>query len=159
MSTTASFVIDFGSLDKAFLVAELDSVRNNGKTSFIKGDVVHFRIYSDVAYTIETTSGVVSNGTVDKTEAIIAEVCPFVKGEAANTNKRIATIDAMTWYGNNLGAITKIEENKVQAANADSTTLGIASLDYTTKYNEHSITPPGGMSDLYHLLVYIKAVG
>ena len=158
MTAKATFVIDFGNIKDAFLTVELDEVRNNGKTSFSKGDTVHFRISSDVNYEIETTSGTILNGTVDQTEELEAEVISFVKGATASLQKKILNIDSVFWYGNNLGAINAVSATSVQAANANENTLGIASVNYTTEFNEHSIVPPAGMTDIYHIIVYIKAV-
>ena len=86
------------------------------------------------------------------------EVLTFVKGEAPSVSKKVVTIDNTTWYGNNLGAITSIGPTTVQAANADETTLGIAAVEYTSEYNQHSLVPPGDMTDTWHILVYILAV-
>jgi hypothetical protein len=158
MSATATFVIDFGGIENAYLKVTLDSVKNNGKSSFSQGDEVFFRVAADVNYTIETTSGVINNGTVGKQELITNELLSFIKGEPASVSEKIVNIVSNTWYGNNLGAITSASITTVQAANADENSLGIASIDYNTDYNEHSIIPPVGMTAIWHILVYIKAV-
>ncbi|RKZ94023.1 MAG: hypothetical protein DRQ46_10615 [Gammaproteobacteria bacterium] len=171
MGASATFVIDFGSIEDAYLVAELDEIKNGGKTSFVKGDSVHFRISADVDYEIETSAGLVSNpiskdnlnSPVD--EPVENEVLTFVKGESPGTSKYIKptvpvedAITAETWYGNNLGQIRPTGTTNVQAANADTETLGIASITYVTEYYEHELTAPASMTDVYHILVYIKAV-
>ena len=158
MATSATFVIDYGSVEDAYLVAELDEERNGGKTSFSRGDTVHFRIYSDVNYTIETTSGTIQNGNIDEPEEMEAEVLSFVKGQAPSVTKKVVTMGVTTWYGNDLGAINSIGSTTVQADNADEDTLGIASIEYTSEYNQHSLVPPGTMTETWHILVYVLAV-
>ncbi len=158
MPATATFVIDFGGAEDAYLKVSLDSVKNSGKTSFYKGDTVHFRIAADIAYTMETTSGTILNGGVGVQELIENEVLTFIKGEPASVQEKIVNITSNLWYGNNLGAIAPVAITTVQAANADQDTIGIASIDYYTDYNEHSIVPPADMTSVYHIVVYIKAV-
>ncbi len=165
MGASATFVIDFGSIEDAYLVAELDEIKNGGKTSFVKGDSVHFRVSADVNYEIETTAGTITNGAEDVTEEVENEVLAFIKGEAPGTSKYIQpttpvedAITSETWYGNNLGQIAPTGSTTVQAANADEDTLGIASINYNTMYNEHILVAPSAMTDVFHILVYIKAV-
>jgi hypothetical protein len=165
MPATATFIIDFGSIEDAYLVAELDEVKNGGKTSFTKGDTVHFKVFSDVNYEFEVTSGTISNGSVGVQEIIENEILSFIKGEAPSVQNYIAPLDppesaitSQTWYGNNLGAIKPFGGTNVQADNATEETIGIASIDYITQYNEHQLVPPSGMTDVYHIIVYIKAV-
>ncbi|OYT14768.1 MAG: hypothetical protein B7C24_16590 [Bacteroidetes bacterium 4572_77] len=62
-----------------------------------------------------------------------------------------------TWFGNNLGVITKSDTNQIQASGADDDTLGIASVSYTSEYNEHTLNPPSGMPTTYHIMIYIEA--
>jgi hypothetical protein len=171
MPATATFVIDFGGIEDAYLVAELDSVKNFEKSSFTKGDAVHFKVYSDINYTIETSSGIVTGNSVGKvwdnsvlvSEDHENEVLQFVKGAKASVSKKIDTITAQTWYPNDplddhhLGAITAISNTEVQAADADEDTLGIASIDYTSLYAEHTISGPPLMDDIWHIIIYIKA--
>lgn len=165
MGASATFVIDFGSIEDAYLTVELDEIKNGGKTSFVKGDSVHFRISADVNYEIETTAGNISNGLEGVIEEIENEVLAFVKGESPSVQKYIqpttspeSAITSQTWYGNNLGAISPSGTTNVQAANADADTLGIASINYNTAYNEHTLVAPSDMTDVFHILVYIKAV-
>lgn len=159
MAAVATFVVDFGSLTDAFLVAELDEDKNGGKTSFAKGDSVHFKIYADVGYTIETTAGSVNGvpGNSIGAGVVEAEVMLFVKGESASASKQVESITSVLWYGNHLGTLSATNTT-VQASLADKDTLGIAAVDYTTEYSEHTLVPPGTMTDTYHILVYIKAV-
>jgi len=160
MATSATFVIDFGSVENAFLVVELDSVKNSEKTSFQSGDEVFFKIYSNSNYQIEITAGTVTDGLANVEEQITDEVISFVKGDTATTQKKIKITSALqtTWFGNNLGTLSIADVNKVRAASADSDSLGIAFLTYTSEYNEHSIVPPESMSSIYRILVYIKAI-
>lgn len=190
MAATASFVIDFGGIEDAYLTAELDSVRNNEKSSFLKGDQVHFRVMADVNYSIEVTSGTILNGNFGVLELVENEVLSFIKGEPAGVSKKIASsindpspIKSFTWYPNdgnlitqyinntdktstfesivgssNLGNILPVDLKTVQAVNANKDTLGIASVSYNTDYNQHTVVPPAGMSDIWHIIVYIKAI-
>lgn len=160
--TSATFVIDFGSITDAYLTAELDESLN-GKTSFSKGDTVHFKVYSDVNYTIEVTSGTIQgslpqNGGLPVSELIEDNVVSFVKGDPAGISKLFVSMASTIWHGNDLGAINGISNTSVQATNATEDTLGIATIGYNSRYYQHRLLPPGGMTDTYHILVYIKAV-
>ena len=155
MAASATFVIDFGGIADAFLTAELDGDRNNSKTSFSKGDTVHFKVSADVNYTIEVSSGLVLNGLKEQEETIEAEILQFIKGEPAGVSRRLISILTNFWYGNNLGLISPKSQTQVQAANANKDTLGIAAINYITKYNQHSIVPPVDMTDIFHIIVYI----
>lgn len=157
-ATTASFVIDFGGVENAFLQVALDEIKNSGKTTFAKGDSVHFKVFTDVAYTIEVTAGTISDGITNVPILVGSEILSFIKGEPASVSNKLVSIDSTYWYGNNLGAITAVSVSSVQAANATEDTLGIASINYYTEYNEHTLVPPVGMTDVYHIIVYLKAV-
>ncbi len=162
MATNATFIVNFGSLTDAYLTVELDEKKNSGKTSFLKGDTVYFKVYADCAYDIFTTSGSVSNDGVNVPEPIEKEILSFVYGEAPTTQKLIvpSSISNLIWFGsgaNNLGGINVIGNNTVQATNATSTTLGICTMDYNSQYNEHTLIPPSNMLDTWAILILIQA--
>jgi len=157
-ATSATFIIDFGGLSDVYLSVELDSELNGNKTTFSKGDSVHFKVYCDVNFEVETTSGTVSIGAA-VSETIEDETITFVKGEPASISKYMTgNPNATVWYGDNLGAITKISPTSVQAANKTIDSLGIATINYPSSYTACTLTPPGSMTDTWHILVYVVAV-
>lgn len=161
MGAQATLVIDFGAAGiDAILEAELDSDKNLGKTSFNSGDVVFFRVYSDVPYTIETTSGIVSEeGANPEQEAVDAEILNFVGEKSVDTGKLIRDGSPLivTWYGTVLGTLTKTGSKQLTVDTALTDILGICKVEYQTEYDVWRLTPPGGMPEEYAILVLIKA--
>lgn len=161
MATTASLVIDFGGISDALLQAELDSVRNNDKSTFQAGDVVYFKIYSSVNFTIEPSSGTVSNEASDETDDIENEVVVFAGSATSTVQKPIDSILSSSWFdhggGNSYGNIAKSNYSEVAAESADEDSVGVAAVSYRTKYDVFKLTPPVGMPATYHIAVLIKA--
>jgi len=162
MATTATFVVNFGGVDNAFLSVALDEIKNNNKTTFQKGDPVHFKIYSNCNYVIEKTSGTISDGLKNVKEDIKDFICSFIKGAPASTDKKIVNILNQTFYPtsavNTLGTIDIVDITNVQIQNATTDTLGIAKIDYQSEYDEYTLIPPGDMTDVYYILIYIEAI-
>jgi len=161
MGAQATLVIDFGAAGAdAVLEAELDSGLNFGKSSFNAGDVVFFRVYSDVSYEIEVTSGIVSEeGSNPHTEAVEGEVFQFIKEKSVNTSKVVKAGEAITptWYGPVLGSLSKTGTKQITVDSVSQTPFGVCSADYVTEYDLWRLTPPGGMPETYSIIVLIKA--
>ena len=161
MSTTATLIIDYGSDDSAFLVAELDSERNNDKSSFQVGDTVFFKVYHSGIYTVRASSGSVTSIAIDETDTIEDEVITFNQSKTTNVQKKCIGVTNTIWQdaggGNNYGAIAPVSHNMVAANGADNDSLGIAKIDYTTEYDVWAINCPVGAPADYAILVLIKA--
>jgi len=160
MATTASLVVNFGGDDSDILTAELDSDRNNSKTTFQAGESVYFKVYHTVPYTVSCSSGVASLVATDEVATITSEIVSFVKSAYASVDKFLNALLSYTWFdagnGNNYGAITASGNTEVKAAAADKDSLGVATINYQTKYDVWKLTPPIGMSSVYAILVYIE---
>lgn len=161
MSTTATLVIDYGSDDTAFLVAELDTDRNNDKSSFQIGDTVFFKVYHSGAYTVEASSGSVTSIEIDETKVIEGETISFVQSKTVGVSKKCIGITNTIWQdaggGNNYGTIAPVDHNMVAADGADNNSLGMAKIDYTTEYDVWAINCPVGAPADYAILILIKA--
>lgn len=162
MGAQATLVIDFGVAGAdAVLEAELDTDRNLGKTNFNAGDVVFFRVFSDVSYTVSVTSGIVSKeNTIPEQEVVEDETITFVAEKSATSVKLIRNGSPITvvWYGTVLGVITKTRSKQFTVATNVEDILGICKIDYQTEYDVWRLTPPGGMPEDYAILILIKAV-
>lgn len=162
MGAQATLVIDFGAVaDSAVLEAELDIEKNLGKTNFNPGDVVFFKVYSDVPYTIETTSGIVSEeGVNPEQKAADAEILNFVGEKSVDTGRLIRNGSPLTvtWYGTVLGTLSKTGSKQLTVTTIEENILGICKVEYQTEYDVWRLTPPGGMPEDYAILILIKAV-
>lgn len=164
MTTTATFVIDFGSVENAFLSAELDSTANNEKTSFVAGDPVHFKVSANTNYMIEVTSGTFTNDINPSTpdghwvDTVTGEVVSFIKGSPATTQKMIDNILSSVFHGNDLGVITITDTTQIQANDSTDDSIGIATISYESSHFKHTLVPPISMTSVYHIVVYITAI-
>ncbi len=160
MAASATFVIDYGAqAATAVLEAELDSVKNLSRTSFNAGDSVYFRIYSDISYTVEVSSGSVNQEETDTSELIEDELLSFGKVKSVSVTKYIkpsGVISPVTWYGTNLGTLSRSAAKTISVDSVSDTPLGICSASYLTEYDLWKLTPPGAMPDTYAILVYIQ---
>jgi hypothetical protein len=160
MSVTASIVIDFGALENgAHIAAELDENKNGGKTTFLAGDVVYFRVYADIAYAITPTSGDVVKALSSVESETIGEILAFVKTKQAGVQKKIkpGTL-SWTWYGNNPGNLLKTGATEVTIDTALEAPLAVGKVEYKSEYDLWTLTPPAGMASEYAILILVTSL-
>ena len=121
----------------SFLSVELDAVLNEGRTCFLYGEKVFFRVYHSPRLTITTDSsaGIIFFESADN-EGSLEEDISFVSTDEASTSKFILSLDSYTWYGRSLGLLLQIGETSIRASNSG---LAIADVHYTTQYDVYSI--------------------
>lgn len=160
MSIKASLVIDFGALDseEALVAAELDAEMNNGKTQFSAGDQIYFKVYTEENYEVHVTSGSVLKTDTSESESIEKELLTFIGEARASAQKLVKAIDSFTWFGTELGTITRVGSPKVQdvkAANGGEGQYGVCHINYTSEFDRWMLQAPVGISTPYAILVVI----
>lgn len=159
MGVTASLVINFGDTDadgdsNIVLEAEINESDNKGKTSFLAGDTVYFRIYHSGNYTITQTMGSTAIKTSNINETINDETVQFLFSATAKTDKYIVSLTNYSWMGNSLGAITKSNHNEVTCGVSDS--IGIATVSYNTIYDLWQFNSPS-TPDTYSVVIGVTS--
>lgn len=164
-NVTASLEINFGGITDAYLSAEINSEDNDGKTSYVAGDEVYFRIYHSGNYTVASTAGSCALETANITANIktltdgnTEEVVKFAFSATASTDKLITNFISYTWMGTALGVIKKSGYNEVSGGTA--TGIGVAKIDYDTTYDLWKFSSPAtvnGSTD-YSVVIGITAV-
>jgi hypothetical protein len=139
-----------------YIIIELDKVRNNNKSGFCSMDKqVFVRVFSNTDnYNLYLTGGTCEKIAIGEIAEQPAEIVPFVYSQQGSLSKPINTIKSFTWYGIDLGAVSHVVNTQagVMAANATSTSIGVASVVYDSKYDVWLITPPGYTTTKYELL-------
>ena len=157
-TATASFVIDFGAAGAdVLLAAELDEVRNSGKTSFQAGDTVYFRVYHNTPYSVLSTDGTTSKVISNERGEIPAEIVQFVHSKQADVSKKVYILGAYTWFGFNLGALSAVGGTKISASLATELNFGVCKVSYTTEYDVWRLQAPVNMPTEYAILVLVIA--
>lgn len=154
MGTNVTLQIEFGGDESVFLAAELDESKNGGKTTFMPGDIVHFRVWCSGVFNVSSTIGTVSKGGLGNEQQ--EEIISFIKGGPSGISKLATNIIDVFWYGNNLGTINVIAPTQVQASGNNENTIGICKLKYNTTYRECAFYSPSS-STPYSALIYIEA--
>lgn len=172
MAVTASLAINFGDTKDIFLEAEILDADNEGKTSFVAGDTVYFRVYCSGSYnTPVPTIGSVSSESTGNIANIksyndegVAEDVTFTFSGTASTNKLIyGDIISYDWIGTQLSEIKKSGFNEVSGGlnpitkKADK--CGVAKIDYNTIYDLWAYSSPAtvGGSSTYSVVIGITA--
>lgn len=138
--------------DEGLITIELDSKRNGDKTLFSEGETVFIRVFHDRDYT-----GLISSGSTQlvKTDEIFEadpEFLNFIREESPQTSRYIENVISFTWYGNNLGAVTKSDANKVKAENVGENTIGTGKLRYNSKADIWKIQAPASLPNIFKIL-------
>jgi len=156
-----SIVVQFGAQKDAYLAAELDDDLNNGRSSFLPGDAVWFRVYSDVSYTVKASSGTVLQSPSTYKSGSEEEVLQFPLEKVASVSKPIVTFTAPIWYGTApphfTGATNGLKIlSQTEFQINDDTKPYIGKVTYTTKYHTWKLTPPTITIPDYSILVVIQ---
>ncbi|KJR41316.1 hypothetical protein MCHI_002785 [Candidatus Magnetoovum chiemensis] len=130
------------------ITVEPDEDRNEGKTCFAFGEKYYFDVFTippDMAITLSTTDGAVKyegEFTKQVTEQVVFTTLAADEENSSNnadTAKYIQSLDSVTFYGADLGALTKIGSKTVKCANFGHS---VAEITYTTTYRLYSVTCP-----------------
>ena len=144
---------DFADEPQGLLFAELDEVRNSGRTTFAEDESIFIRVYYDAAYELDVSGGTATLIAEEETRTVEGEVLQFVGEEPPETQYPIDSLDDFTWWDTDLGTVTKSGQKKVIAQSATSDTLGIGKAEYTTKYDVWQIEPPELGLDSFKILL------
>jgi hypothetical protein len=142
-------VVDNRATTDAYLSFELDADRNASRTTFPPGEPAYFRVYHDVAYAVRATSGRLEQVATDETENL-TETVSFDAVDAASLGKLVATVDSVTWFGNDLGVLVPSGgSNVLLSAGAG---FGVAVVAYTTRYDVWRLIPED-LADAFPVLL------
>ena len=163
MAVTANLVINFGDEKDAFLEAEINDDDNGGKTSFVAGDEVKFRIYHSGNYTVDQTAGSCSIASTGVIQNVLdwnenkKEQISFAFSGTASTDKLIHQFKSGTWIGKSLGTLAKAGYNEITGGS--STSIGVAEIDYDTIYDLWTYSSPATLngSTTYTVVIGITA--
>jgi len=139
-----------------YIYVELDEQRNAGKSTFHPNDkAIYLKIWSSLDYTPVMTAGTMSLFKSDEVLEMPGETLSFVHDESPSVSKPIETLLGKTWYGNDLGDLSIVENSKVklEAASQDYNTLGICEVRYETKYDVWKVIPPSGIEDTFSIFI------
>lgn len=156
MAVESSIVVEFKiscEVGDGFLSVELDAVLNGGKTCFLYGEKVYFRVYhsSNLTIKVETSNGVVfleSTGVTSAEEENIS----FANTNEASTAKSISTLDSYSWFGRSLGTLLQVGESAIRAGSSG---VAIAAVNYTTQYDVYSLILSDQGIESYPVLVLV----
>lgn len=171
MAVTASLVVNFGDVTDAFLEAEVNEADNEGKTSFVAGDEVFFRIYNSGTYeviqsagstSLESSNNVINIAELNEEGSL--EYVTFAFSGTASTDKYIHAFNSGNWIGTQLSEIKKSGFNEISGGlnpvtkKADK--VGVAKVDYDTKYDLWKLTSPATLdgSTNYSIVIGITAI-
>jgi len=160
MAVTASLVINFGDLDDAFLAAEINSDDNEGKTTYLAGDTVKFRIYHSCGYTVTQTAGSTVQLSTDVAESITKEIITFAFTETGSTEKFIVGSLTGVWMGTPLGTIKQAGHNSVSSGGG-ANSIGVAEINYASKYDLWEYSSPASIngSVTFTIIIGVTATG
>ena len=141
--------------DSAYIYIELDDVRNGGQSSFNITDTIYLRVYSSEPYTMQVTSGTITRIAVDEVRLANGDIILFDGEVYPSVSKPIDSVGDVIWYGNDLGAVSKVVASEVSAELAGPETLGIAKTAYNVKHDVWRLVPPPEVTGEYH--IYVKS--
>lgn len=156
MAVESSVNVEFRTrceVEDGLLSVELDADLNEGRTCFLYGEKVYFRVYHDLnlVITVEASNGAVfleSVGALDSEEENIS----FVNTNEASTAKMITILNSYSWFGKSLGTLLHTGGASVRAGNSG---VAIAAVAYTTQYDVYSITLSDQGVESYPVLVLV----
>lgn len=163
MTVTASLVVQLG--DPAatdLLKAEIDGREdgfNEGNTSFIPGDDVHYLVYKGAAVSLtkhEATLGVISSQGF-RTRQVTRERVQFAGKRTATLAYPVSSGLSVQWMGANPGAAQLQGDNTLVLPAAG---LGYAEVTYTTRFEVFRLANlPGTVNGRADYAVLIRLVG
>ena len=160
MATTASILVSFGGDENQLLEAALDGPRNGNRTTFGQGESVYFRVYHTIDYTVTPSSGTCSLEVSNESEDLVGEILSFIGNAVATVSKYITALTSQSWFdhdsGNNYGTLSIVGPKSIKAETADTDSVGVAIVNYTSAYDVWKLTPPINAPVDYHIGVHVK---
>lgn len=155
-AVATTLVIDFGDTEQGSINAALDSKRNSGRATFLAGDSIYFKIWSEVAYSVQASAGTLQKIATAEVEAIANEILTFQRSALANAQFFVDNITASQWFGTNHGNLRVGKYNNVYIDSPTSETpLGAAMISYNTSYDVWKLTAPSFTGDKFAIVVGI----
>jgi len=154
----ASIVLTFAAscvAEDHFINVEMDDEKNQGKTCFLYGEKIYFRVFTnpkDMNIRLESSDGSISNEGTSYFE--YEEDVQFPNVNEANTQYPIDSIISQDWLGNSLGSIS-ISNTTIRTSE---TGVAILRLRYGVLYRSYAVTVGPKDYDEYPVLVYIEEV-
>ena len=154
----ASIVLTFAAscvAEDHFINVEMDDEKNQGKTCFLYGEKIYFRVFTnpkDMNIRLESSDGSISNEGIGYFE--YEEDIQFPNVNEANTQYPIDSIVSQDWLGNSLGSIS-ISNTAIRTSE---TGVAILKLRYRVSYRSYAVTVGPRDYDEYPVLVYIEEV-
>jgi len=142
-------VVDNRAVADALLSMELDGDRNADRTTFPPGEPAYFRVYHETAYALRATSGRLEQVAWDEEESLTATV-QFDDVDAADLDKLVHAVDAVTWFGPDLGSMTPNGGTSVLLSAGAG--FGVAEVTYRTRYDVWRLIP-GALADEFPVLL------
>ena len=139
-----------------YITAEMDDEKNQGKTCFLYGEKIYFRVITipkDMNIRLESSDGSVSNEGTGYFE--YEEDVQFANTNEANTQYPIDSIISSEWLGNSLGSISVIGDNTIRTTESG---VAILRLRYGVTYRSYAATVGPRDYPEYSILVYIEEV-
>ncbi len=154
----ASIVLTFAASCAAedhFINVEMDDEKNQGKTCFLYGEKIYFRVFTspkDMNIRLESSDGSIFNEGTDYFE--YEEDIQFPNTNEANTQYPVDSVIWDDWLGNSLGSIS-ISNTTIRTSK---TGVAILKLRYRVSYRSYAITVGPRNYDEYPILVYIEEI-
>lgn len=162
---TTSVVVQFATGDAdGTLVAEVDGRDpddgglNGGKTSFVPGDDVIILTYKSdnvaISFTDSSLGQLVVSGSAFAVE--VEEQVTFAGEEEASVRYPInGALKSVEWFGNNLGNVTPLGQNKVQIpAPSSGHSVGVAKLTYDSIAVPYRLSQTSYDADDYSIVCF-----
>ena len=155
----ASIVLTFAiscAEEDHFINVEMDDEKNQGKTCFLYGEKIYFRVFTspkDMKIRLESSDGSISNEGTGYFE--YEEDIQFPNTNEANTQYPINSIISQDWLGNSLGSILVSGDTAIRTSE---TGVAILKLKYNVVYRSYAATVRTRNYDEYPILVYIEEV-
>ncbi|NDY56640.1 hypothetical protein G3N56_07775 [Desulfovibrio sulfodismutans] len=126
-----------------------------GKSSFAPGDTVFLRVTASVPYTLRATSGILALVEAGVVETPEAETIDFAQEETAGADKSVSTVEDYEWHGLAPGAIVPDGAGGMKLAAGAG--FGVATVEYTTKYDLWQYTP-GDLGEAFPALILAEEI-
>lgn len=161
-STTVTFSTSSSSDN---ITVETDGTLNvdssgNTKSTFSYGESAYFRVYAaDLnSLAVSSTSGTITDHGIQQSTRD-AEDIQFVDSQTNDYNFPILGVASFSWYGRDLGAVTKSGSSQIQcetAPDASNGIIGLASVAVTAQYRLFSITVPVRTDSEFPVLIDVR---
>lgn len=161
MAVTASIVVNFGdsAAEDALLRAEIDSREtglNGGVTSFSPGESAYILTYKENISSIlaQVSAGSISLHSTGSRQ--VTQELSFAGTNQASLQYPAASIDSVTWIGNDLGTLTYVGGASVRS---QTTGVGIAKVTYTTNFTAYRLNAPATLNGLTSFNILVLFTG